>query len=372
VVFKLPKPYSPLLANLAIPEFGIISPTALDKFGIDVGVNPSGTGPFMLAKPDDWVRDSQLSLVANPNYWGGAPGVQNLIFKIAPESSTRLQQVESGEIDIAMFLAPADVNKTQGNADLQVLEIPGLNVNYIEFNFKKDPFTSKEVRQALNWAVNREELSQGLYEGAMTVAGGVLPPSIWAYNPDLKGYTYDVDKAKELLTTAGYGESNPLKFTFMCYTVARGYNPAADRLGTAIQEYWKQVGVDAEIQTEEWTQYKLDRRADKFLVSMAGWQGDNGDPDNFLYALLGKANEGGSNCTWYDNPEVEKLLTDAQAITDQEERKALYNQAEQIIVDDAPWVFLGYQKHQLVARANVKNLTMQPTYIYYLAGVTKG
>jgi len=371
VVFTLPKPYAPLLANLAIPLFGIISPTAIDTYGLDVGVNPSGTGPFMLKSQDDWVRDSQLTVAANPNYWGGAPGVQTVVFKIAPESATRLEQVESGEIDVAMFLAPADVNKAAGNSDLQVLEIGGLNTNFVEFNCAKDPFTSKEVRQALNWAVNREELSQGLYEGAMTVAGGVLSPADWAYNPDLKSYTYDPDKAKELLATAGYSESNSLKFVFMCYTIARGYNPAADRLGTALQEYWKQVGVEAEIQTEEWTQYKLDRRANKFLISMSGWQGDNGDPDNFLYSLLGTPNLGGANNSYYDNPEVESELEQAQTVTDQEQRKTLYHKAEQTIVDDAPWVFLGYQKHQIVARANVQNFTLQPTYIYYLAGVSK-
>ncbi len=239
VVFKLPKPYSPLLANLAIPIFGIVSPTAIEKYGLDVSVNPSGTGAFSLASPDDWVRDSQISLTANPNYFLGAPAVEKVILKIAPESSIRLQQVESGEIDVAIFLTPDDVNKAQDNSDLQVLEVAGLNTNYVEFNVTKDPFTSKEVRQALNYAVNKEELSQGLYAGGMVPAGGVLPPSDWAYNPDLKGYPFDLDKAKELLTTAGYGDSNPLKFTLMVYTIPRGYNPAADRLGTAIQEYWK-------------------------------------------------------------------------------------------------------------------------------------
>src|SRR5215218_2139212 len=310
VVFKLPKPYHPLLANLAIPEFCIISPTAIERFGLDVSVNPSGTGAFSLASPDDWVRDSQMSLNANPNYWGGAPAVQNLIFKVAPESSTRLQQVEAGEIDIAMFLSPEDVNRAAENADLQVLEVAGLNTNNIEFNVTKEPFTSKEVRQALNYAVNKEELSEGLYSGAMFPAGGVLPPVDWAYNPDLKSYPYDPDKARELLATAGFDEGNPLTFTFMAYTIPRGYNPAADRLGTAIQDYWKHVGVEAEIQTEEWTQFRTDRRANMFQVSLDGWQGDNGDPDNFLYALLGKANQGGSATSWYDNPEVEKLLTD--------------------------------------------------------------
>ena len=371
VVFTLPKPYSPLLANLAIPIFGIVSPTAIQQYGLDVAVNPSGTGAFALASPDDWVRDSQISLTANPSYYLGAPTIQKLVFKIAPESSVRLQQVESGEIDAAIFLTPDDVNKAQGNSDLQILEVAGLNTNCVEFNISKDPFSSKEVRQALNYAINKEELSQGLYAGAMVPAGGVLPPSDWAFNPDLTSYPFDLDKAKELLTTAGYSDSNPLKFTFMVYTIPRGYNPAADRLGTAIQEYWKKAGVEADIQTEEWTQYRTDRRADKFQVSLSGWMGDNGDPDNFLYALLGKPNWGGSNTSWYDNPDVEAKLEQAQQITDQTQRIDLYHQAEQQIVDDAPWAFIGYQKHQVVARANIKNLTLQPTYIYYFSAVSK-
>lgn len=371
VAFKLPKPYAPLLANLAIPIAGIPSPAAIQKHGLDLGTNPSGTGAFMLASPDDWTRDSQIVLTANPNYWGGAPTIQKLVFKIAPESATRLQQVESGETDVTIFLTPDDVKKARGNSGLQVLEQPGLNTNCVEFNISKDPFTKKEVRQALNYAINKQELSQGLYDGGMVPAGGVLPPSDWAYNPDLKGYPYDAQKATDLLKIAGYGESNPLKFAFMVYTVPRGYNPAADRLGTAIQEYWKKVGVQADIKTEEWTQYRVDRRADKFQCSLSGWMGDNGDPDNFLFSLLGAPNIGSSNTSWYNNPDVEKLLEEAQTTSDQNKRIQLYHQAEQQIVDDAPWAFLGYQKNQVVLRSNVQNFTLQPTYIYYLAGVKK-
>jgi peptide/nickel transport system substrate-binding protein len=371
VTFKLPKPYAPLLANLAIPIAGIPSPAAIEKYKLDLGTNPSGTGAFMLASPDDWTRDSQIVLTANPNYWGGAPSIQKLVFKIAPESATRLQQVESGETDVTIFLTPDDVKKARDNSDLQVLEQPGLNTNCVEFNTSKDPFTKKEVRQALNYAINKEELSQGLYDGGMVPAGGVLPPSDWAYNADLKGYAFDAKKATDLLKQAGYDESKPLKFTFMVYTVPRGYNPAADRLGTAIQEYWKKVGVQADIQTEEWTQYRVDRRADKFQISLSGWMGDNGDPDNFLFSLLGSANIGSSNTSWYKNPDVDKLLDEAQKTSDQNQRIPLYHQAEQQIVDDAPWAFLGYQKNQVVLRSNIQNFNLQPTYIYYLAGVKK-
>jgi ABC-type transport system substrate-binding protein len=371
VKMTLPKPYAPLLANLAIPLAGIISPKAL-SLGLDeLAVNPSGTGAFKLARPEDWVRDSQMVLEANPDYWGGAPKVAQFIFRVIPESSTRLQTLEAGEVDIVWPLSSEDVERARGNPDLVIVEDAGLNVNAIYFNVTKDPFTSKEVRQALNYAVNKEELSEGLYNGNMVPAGGVLPPVVWAYNPDLRSYPYDPEKAKSLLAEAGHDESNPLSFTLMAYTVPRGYNPAGDRLATAIQEYLSEVGVNVDIQTEEWTQYLQDARADKFVAHQSGWQGDNGDPDNFLYALLGGPSKGAGNTAFYENPEVDKLLVQATEVADQDERTKLYQQAEQLIVDDAPWIFIGYQKHQVVTRANVTDFQLQPTYIYYLAGVSK-
>jgi ABC-type transport system substrate-binding protein len=371
VKMTLPKPYAPLLANLAIPLAGIISPKAL-SLGLDeLAVNPSGTGAFKLARPEDWVRDSQMVLEANPDYWGGAPKVTQFIFRVIPESSTRLQAVEAGEVDLGWPLSSEDVERARENPDLVIVEDAGLNVNAIYFNVTKDPFTSKEVRQALNYAVNKEELSEGLYNGNMVPAGGVLPPVVWAYNPDLKSYPYDPEKAKSLLAEASYDESNPLSFTMMAYTVPRGYNPAGDRLATAIQEYLSEVGVNVDIQTEEWTQYLQDARAGKFVCQQQGWQGDNGDPDNFLYALLSGPSKGAGNTAFYENPEVDKLLVQATEVSDQDERAKLYQQAEQMIVDDAPWLFLGFQKHQVVTRANVTDFQLQPTYIYYLAGVSK-
>src|SRR5215216_7743759 len=371
VRMTLPTPYSPLLANLAIPIASIISPTAIAA-GLDsVSVNPSGTGAFRLARPEDWTRDSQLVLEANPDYWGGAPKVEQFIIKIVPEGSTRLQQVETGELDIAWALTPEDVERARENPDLVVVEDAGLNTNAVQLDVMKEPFTSKEVRQALNYAVNKDELSEGLYNGNMVTAGGVLPPVDWAYNSDLKSYPYDPDQARELLAEAGYDESNPLSFTFMAYTIPRGYNPVGDRLATAIQEYWSEIGVQSDIQTGEWTQYRADRREGLFACDLYGWQGDNGDPDNFLATFFNSANKGGGNTSFYDNPEVDDLLVQAVQVSDMEERKALYQQAEQIVVDDAPWVFLGYQKHQVVTRANITDFQLQPTYIYYFAGVSK-
>ena len=157
----------------------------------------------------------------------------------------------------------------------------------------------------------------------------------------------------------------------MAYTIPRGYNPAGDRLATAIQEYWSEVGVQADIQTAEWTQYRADRRADKFQCCLGGWQGDNGDPDNFLYALLAGASKGAGNTSFYDNPEVDKLL-------DQAVRGLGPGGAQGALpagrADDRrrcavglPWLPEASGR----TRANITDFQLQPTYIYYFAGVGK-
>ncbi len=182
------------------------------------------------------------------------------------------------------------------------------------------------MRQALNYAVNKEELSEGLYNGNMVPAGGVLPPVDWAFNPDLQSYPYDPDRARELLTEAGYDEGNPLTFTFMAYTIPRGYNPVGDRLATAIQEYWSEVGVQADIQTAEWTQYRADRRADMFQCSLVRLAGRQRRPGQLPLHAPRQCQQGrGEYRSFYENPEVDDLLDQAKEVSDQEERKALYH-----------------------------------------------
>ncbi len=371
VRITLPEPYAPLLANLAIPIAGIPSPAAIAQ-GLDyLATNPSGTGAFRLASPDDWTRDSQMVLQANPDYWGGAPKVEQFIVRVIPESSTRLQSLEAGEIDIAWALSPEDVEKTRDNPDLVVVEAAGLNTNWVGLNVTKEPFTSKEVRQALNYAVNKEEISEGTLQRQYGDRGWRAAASRLGVQPGPDVVPVRSRRARALLAEAGYDEGNPLTFTLMAYTIPRGFNPAGDRLATAVQEFWSEVGVEANVQTAEWTQFRADRNAGKYQCNLGGWQGDNGDPDNFLATFFYSANKGGGNTTFYDNPEVDDLLVQAVRISDLEERKALYQQAEQLIVDDAPCVFLGYQMHQVVTRANITDFQLQPTYIYYFAGVSK-
>ncbi len=220
------------------------------------------------------------------------------------------------------------------------------------------------MRQALNYAVNKEELAKALYNNAMVPAGGVVPPVDLAYS-HIKGYPFDPEKAKSLLKEAGYDSNNPLKFVLSAYTVTRGYNPAGEREAVAIQEYFKNVGVQTTIQTTEWTAYLAMRRAGKHVFAMGGWQGDNGDPDNFL-SLCDGNNASGWNTSFLNDPTVNDLLKQGATHTNPAERIKYYQQAEQRIVELAPWVFIGYMKQQIPVSKKVQNFILQPTYIYYL------
>ena len=366
VKFTLKQKYSPLLSNLAIPPAAVISMEALKKYGKGINENPVGTGPF---KFTEWKKDDHITVDAFDGYWGPKPKIARVIFQPVPEASVRALKIQNGEADVTWVIDPKDVPTLKGQANTDVLEQPGLNVNIAEFNMQLPDYGNKSLRQALNYAVNKQELADSLYSGAGVPMQAVLPPTSWAYNPDNKGYPFNPDMAKQLLKDSGYSGQ---QLTMWAYTIPRGYNPQGSKLAEAVQQYWQDIGVNSAIQTEEWTQYRADRRANKFPFAFGGWQADTGDPENFLSVLLNGVNKGATNTSFYDNPDVNNLLNQANSEADTAKRKDLYNQAEKQIVDDAPWLFIGHMKQQAAIRKRVQNFVQQPTYIYYFNNIALG
>ena len=366
VKFTLRRKFSPLLSNLAIPPGFIISMEGLKKHGSKINENPVGTGPFKFV---EWKKDDHITVDANPDYWGPKPKIARIVFQPVPEASVRVLKIKNGEGDLAWPFDPKDAAGLKSGADTDVLEQPGLNVNMAEFNLKRPEFQNKSLRQGLNYAVNKEELAAKLYSGAATAETGVLPPTSWAFDKELKGYPYDPEKAKTLLKEAGYSGQS---LTINAYTVPRGYNPQGSKLAEAVQQYFEAVGVKSEIVTTEWTQYRIDRRAGAHFLSFGGWQADTGDPENFLGVFFHSANMGGINTSFYNVPEVDQLLNQANEETDVAKRKSIFNQAEKKIVEDAPWLFISHAKQQVAIRKRVKGFELQPTYIYYFNNVSLG
>jgi peptide/nickel transport system substrate-binding protein len=366
VKFTLNRKFSPLLSNLSIPPGFVMSMEALKKYGKGINENPVGTGPFKFV---EWKKDDHITVDAFDGYWGTKPKLQRIVFQVVPEASVRALKIQNGEGDVTWNVDPKDVASLKGQAKSDVIELAGLNVSFADFNLQKPELQNPTLRKALNYAINKQELGDKLYSGALTPATGVLPPSSWGFAKDIKGYPYDPDKARAMLKDAGYSGQ---QLTLDAYTVARGYNPQGAKLAEAIQQYLDDVGVKTQIVTGEWTQFRADRRAGKLNISFNGWQADTGDPENFLGVFFHSANKGGINTSFYGVPEVDQLLNQANEEADVAKRKTLFNQAETRIVDDAPWLFVGHMKQQVAITKRVQNFVPQPTYIYYFNNVALG
>ena len=352
VVITLARPQAPFLKNIAMAVFGIASPAAFDT----LGENPVGTGPF---KFQEWKRNDSITLVKNEEYWQeGLPKLDTLIFRSIPDNSARLNELVAGNIDLADGINPSDAKTVSDNADLQLIERPSMNVGYLGLTATRKPFDDVKVRQAVNYAINKQAIVDAFFEGYANVAKNPMPPSVSGYNEDVEGYAFDPEKAKALLSESSY---NGEELELWAMPVPRPYMPDGQKVAEAIQKNLEDVGIKTKIVSYEWATY-LDKaskgEADMFLL---GWTGDNGDADNFLYALLDEDNIGSNNYSFYVNDEVHDLLIAAQSEVDEAKRNELYKQAQVIINDDAPWVNLAHSTPLLAAKAGVTDYLPHPT-----------
>ncbi|MCY9547041.1 ABC transporter substrate-binding protein [Lysinibacillus xylanilyticus] len=356
VVFKLSQPQAPFLKNLAMSPFAIASPTAFEANEEGLSTNPVGTGPFKFVS---WVRNDAVTIEKNPDYYiDGLPKLDKVIYKSIPENSTRLNALTTGEVDVADGLSPSDKASIESNSQLQLIERPSMNVGYLGLTVTRPPFDNVKVRQAVNYAIDKQALVDAFYEGLAEPAKNPMPPVISGYNDDIQGYEYDPEKAKALLAEAGYDGK---KIQLWAMPVPRPYMPDGKKIAEAIQKNLDDVGIKSEIVSFEWATYlekAQNGEADAFLL---GWTGDNGDADNFLYTLLDGDNIGSNNYTFYDNKELHKLLVSAQTEINEDKRNELYKQAQEIISKDAPWVPLAHSTPILAANTKVKNYIAHPT-----------
>ncbi len=368
VVFTLSEPFAPFISNLATPTGYIVSPAAVEQHGADFGRNPSGSGPFRFA---EWKSNELVAVEKNADYWDGAPALDAIVFRPITDANTRTAEMLAGGLDLMVEVPPVALSEFK-NDNFQIVEAAGPHLWFLILNCKSGPFADKKVRQAANYAINKEALVNDVLEGTAAVAAGPTPPAFsWAYNDALKPYPYDPEKAKALLAEAGV--TNP-KVTFFVTEGGSGMlDPVA--MGTAIQADLAAVGFDVTIQTYEWNTFLgevnpgLDGKAD--MAEMA-WM--TSDPDTLPYlALRTEAwpDKGGFNSGYYSSPEVDELLQKARVSTSLEERAGLYKKMQEIVQDDAPWVFVANWKQNAVATAAVQNVELQPSFLLQLKGVSK-
>jgi len=368
VRFTLNAPEAPFLADLAMDFASVFSKEQADAYmkaghPEELDQNPSGTGPFILV---DYQKDAVIRYTANADYWEGKAKIDNLVFAITPDASVRFAKLKAGECQIMPYPNPADVKAMQADSSLNVMKQEGLNVGYLAFNTEKKPFDNKLVRQALNYAINKQAILDAVFQGAGQAAKNPIPPTMWSYNDDIKDYAYDPAKAKQLLAEAGYKDG--FETDIWAMPVQRPYNPNAQRMAELIQADWAAVGVKAKIVTYEWAEY-LDRsKKGEHQSVLLGWTGDNGDPDNFLNQLLGcdAAKSGGNRARWCDK-NFDQLIIDAKRTSDVAKRTELYKKAQVVFKEEAPWVTIAHSVVYMPMRKNVVGYVMDPlgTHQFY-------
>ena len=350
VALRTEKPYAPLVANLALWLCPILSPAAIEKYKEDIGRNPVGTGPFKFVR---WVKDDQIILERNDQYWGQKAHLDRIILKSIPEVSARFMALQSGAVDLADDLDPDSIQMAKSKPNFKILERPSVNVGYLAINTKKPLLSNKLVRQAISHAIDKQTIIKTIFSGLAIPAKNPFPPSMWGYNDKIADYDYNPQKAKDLLAKAGHPQGFSIELWAM--PVSRGYMPEPVKTAELIQAYLAAVGINAKIVRHEWGVY-LDKTAKgEHDLCMLGWLGGNADPDNFLYGLLASDNAKppAANIAFFENAEFDALVKQGQVTFDKQKRTALYLKAQEIFHDEAPWVPLA---HSTITRISSKKL----------------
>jgi peptide/nickel transport system substrate-binding protein len=353
-------PFAPLLAHFAHTATGILNEKAVTESGEDYGQNPVGTGPFKFA---NWVTGDKIELDRNDEYHGEPAKVAHLVFRNIADNTTRTIELESGGVDIAYDVQPTDVTRVEENADLTLLRDINLSTTYIGFNANKEPYDDVKVRQAINYALDMDTIVEVVYSGVGEPSKGPLGPNVWASNRDLEEYGFDLDKAKELMAEAGLADGFKT-------TIWTNDNQQRMDIAEIVQNQLKEINIEAEVKVIEWGSY-LDGTAngehDMFIL---GWVTVTGDPDYGLYALFHSGQHGAAgNRTFYSNDRVDELLDAARVSADPDVREAAYKEAQEIIREEAPWIFTWTGENLTGTRSNVKGFTQHPAGHHKLVGV---
>ena len=341
ITIDAPKSY--FLAKMTYPTAFV-----LDQENVESGRRwfrtPNGTGPFRLS---EYVPGETLVLTRNKDFHLGSPFLDDIRFILS--GGTSMLMYENDEIhltgvglaDLDLILDPSNPL----NSDLNQAP-PSFSTSYIGMNVNDPPFDDIKVRQALNYAIDKESIARDVYAGLVIPANGILPPQFPGYTKDIKGYEYDPDKALRLLRESKYGDSLD-DLPPIILTTAGSFGSQLTLDMEVIREMWRQnLGIEVEVLQTEFATYLQDLVKRRFQMFDIGWIADYPDPENFLDLLFYGTSS--NNHTGYNNAEVNRLLEEARVEQQEDVRYELYHKIEQIIIDEAPWIPLWYSGEQYV------------------------
>ncbi len=362
VRFTLTTPSAPFLSDLAMEFTSIQSAEygdVLMKAGKPEQIDqvPIGTGPFSFVT---YQRDATIRYRRFDGFWGPKAKLDALVFSINKDPAVRLAKLRANECQVSAYPTPADLPGIRADASLKLLDQPGLNIGYLAFNTQKKPFDDKRVRQALSMALDQKAILEAVFLGAGQPAKNLIPPTMWSYDDAVKPWPLDVVAAKKLLAEAGYPEG--FETDLWAMPVQRPYNPDARRVAELMQSDLAKIGVKARVVSFEWGEYRKRVANGDHMMAELGWTGDNGDPDNFFVPLAScaAARVGGGNSAKWCNHDFDALVNKAAILTDQAERAKLYEQAQVVMHEEAPFFLIAHSVAFQPMRKEVTGYVMSP------------
>jgi len=345
IKIELDHPYIPFLRNLAVTCGSIVKET---KDGL------IGAGPYKLK---EWEKGTKIIVEAFEDYFGKKPFCDEVHFIICQDEKETVRRFLEGEFDIIDVPGSIDKEEFLQKNEINVESLSIYDIYYIGINVKEQtPFKKTMVRQALNYAVDREGYIQKIAKDRAIPAKGIFPPNFSTYNQRLTGYTYNPEKARELLRNAGFPNGLPGEYKFDIRD-----SKIAIRSAEILKRQFQEIGINVKLNLLTWEELLQNVHTGKSLLFALGWSNDNGDPDSFLYPLFHSKNWGEpGNTSFYKNETVDRLLDEAAALTDHYKRQTLYQQVEQILVDDAPWLFLYHSKRSIASHSYVRSYSKSP------------
>jgi ABC-type transport system substrate-binding protein len=368
VRFRLKDPNVTFLANFAAAFAGIQSAeygAQLLREGRANAINnqPIGTGPYQFRS---YRKDDVLRMDAHPGYWRGLQRTAKLIFSISREPNVRVQKLARGECHVAAAIRDVDITALSGHPKVEILSKPALNISYLGFHMARPPTNNRDVRIALDIAIDRNALFKVLFpRGDALQAVSAYPPQMMGYNKNLRN-EYNPARARELLQKAGF--PNGFEIELWALPIARPTNPNGLLMAQMIQADWAKIGVKANIRSYEWGEYLKRANKGEHQVYMSGWSGEAGDPDEFLTPNLSCAANKGGGVKWC-SPAFDKLIDEARSTPDTARRVALYEQAQQLFKDERPWITMAHSRVYIPVRKDVRGFKMAPNASVDFEGV---
>jgi oligopeptide transport system substrate-binding protein len=361
ITIDAPKPY--FLAKLTYPTAFVVDRQQVESNPRNWSRKPNGTGPY---KIQEWRLGERITLDANERYHLGKPSVQTVTFLLSGGSI--LTMYENGELDAA-GVSFNDIDRVldpTSKLNAEYVTSDDLSLSYLGFNIQSEPFNDPKVRQAFAHAIDRDKIANAVLKDMLPVAQGIMMPGLPGNNPDAKSLTFDPELARQLLQESKYGGADGLPSVTLT-EVGLGATVGFDT--QAMVEMWKQnLGVDVQIEQTEPATFFEDLDSGRLQMFATGWIMDYPDPEDILDIHF--YSQSRLNNTRYSNPQVDDLLEKARTEQNVEQRMSLYQQVEQIVIEDAVWAPLYYGKNHVLVKPYVKGLEFPPMVIPRLRYVT--